>query len=178
MRTPEISHAQRRSAINSAIGNSLTVVPILVYQVLLADKLDKELSWPYTVISIPLFMGLFALILLSFNAKGGNKCKFYQNSNSILAKCRHLMDSFFSFSGWFGIRKSFSQFLLSSLPCLQEYGNIGYHSTRNHSAPLDPSTHIDGYETDIAAHHKSKDKLKKGDQMKPVVPIISIDLPD
>lgn len=81
LRTPEVSQAQRRTAINSAIGNSLTVIPILVYQVLLADKLDGDLSsLPYTVISIPLFMGLFALILLSFNSKGGNKCK---NPNSL-----------------------------------------------------------------------------------------------
>lgn len=96
LRTPEVSQTQRRTAINSAIGNSLTVIPILVYQVLLADKLDGDLkSLPFTVISvtahfkynnffififllflfqIPLFMGLFALILLSFNSKGGNKC--------------------------------------------------------------------------------------------------------
>lgn len=77
LRTPEVSHTQRRTAINSAIGNSLTVIPILVYQVLLADKLDGDLrSLPFTVVSIPLFMGLFALILLSFNSKGGNKCEY------------------------------------------------------------------------------------------------------
>lgn len=75
LRTPEVSQAQRRTAINSAIGNSLTVIPILVYQVLLADRLDGDLKSTFTVISIPLFMGLFALILLSFNSKGGNKCK-------------------------------------------------------------------------------------------------------
>lgn len=76
LRTPEVSQTQRRTAINSAIGNSLTVIPILVYQVLLADKLDGDLkALPFTIISIPLFMGLFALILLSFNSKGGNKCK-------------------------------------------------------------------------------------------------------
>lgn len=103
MRTPEVSQTQKRTAINSAIGNSLTVVPILVYQVsmnekqitntknegmiyilfsyitfiqvLLADKLDGDLqALPFSIISIPLFMGLFALILLSFNSKGGNKC--------------------------------------------------------------------------------------------------------
>lgn len=95
LRTPEVSQAQRRTAINSAIGNSLTVIPILVYQVLLADRLDGDLSIPFTIISIPLFMGLFALVLLSFNSKGGGN------------------------KWWFGIRKSFSQFLLSSMPCLQ-----------------------------------------------------------
>ncbi|XP_055308638.1 transmembrane protein 185B isoform X2 [Sitodiplosis mosellana] len=153
LRTPEVSQSQRRTAINSAIGNSLTVIPILVYQVLLADKLDGDLkSLPFTVISIPLFMGLFALILLSFNSKGGNKW-------------------------WFGIRKSFSQFLLNAMPCLQEYGNIGYHSTRNQNVPLDSTTQLD----DVEANRRSKSKdilNKKCDQMKPVVPIINIDLPD
>lgn len=81
-------------------------------------------------------------------------------------------------SGWFGIRKSFSQFLLSALPCLQEYGNIGYHSTRSHSVPLDSTTQLDGYDIGSTARSKSKDLNKKCDQMKPVVPIISIDLPD
>lgn len=37
LRTPEVSQTQRRTAINSAIGNSLTVIPILVYQVLLGN---------------------------------------------------------------------------------------------------------------------------------------------
>lgn len=60
-----------------------------------------------------------------------------------------------------------------------EYGNIGYHSTRNQSVPLDSTIQLDGYEADASTHSKSKDMLnKKSDQMKPVVPIISIDLPD
>lgn len=60
-----------------------------------------------------------------------------------------------------------------------EYGNIGYHSTRNQSVPLDSTAQLDAYEADASAHSKSKDMLnKKSDQMKPVVPIISIDLPD
>lgn len=183
LRTPEVSQTQRRTAINSAIGNSLTVVPILVYQVLLADKLDGDLkSLPFTIISIPLFMGLFALILLSFNSKGGNKCKFLSHKSEIsLFSNFSLFNDFYGiyFTGWFGIRKSFSQFLLCAMPCLQEYGNIGYHSTRNQSVPLDSTTQLDTYEADRLAHHKPKDILnKKIDQMKPVVPIISIELPD
>lgn len=60
-----------------------------------------------------------------------------------------------------------------------EYGNIGYHSTRNQSVPLDSTVQMDGYEADASARCKSKDMLnKKCDHMKPVVPIISIDLPD
>lgn len=68
------------------------------------------------------------------------------------------------------------------MPCLQEYGNIGYHSTRNqNSAPVDTTTvQLDEFATAAAAanQRKSKDGLKKNDHMKPVVPIISIDLPD
>lgn len=56
LRTPEVSQTQRRTAINSAIGNSLTVIPILVYQVLLADKLDGDLSLSYTVVSVRYFI--------------------------------------------------------------------------------------------------------------------------
>lgn len=62
---------------------------------------------------------------------------------------------------------------------LPEYGNIGYHSTRNQNVPLDPATQLDGYDTEANTRNKSKDNSnKKCDQMKPVVPIISIDLPD
>jgi len=153
LRTPEVSLTQRRSAINSAIGNSLTVIPILVYQVLLADKLDGDLKQlPLTLISIPLFMGLFALVLLSFNSKGGNKW-------------------------WFGIRKSFSQFVLSTLPCLQEYGNIGYHSAR---ASQNQTTGRSGQSMDDfdKIDKRAQDNNKKNDHLKPVVPITSIDMPD
>lgn len=95
LRTPEVSQQQKKSAINSAIGNSTTVLPILVYQVsdynfivsqafsksfcglqvLLADKLDEDLDWPFIAVSGPLLLALFTLIILSFSAKGGNKCK-------------------------------------------------------------------------------------------------------
>lgn len=68
----------------------------------------------------------------------------------------------FSNTGWFGLRMSFRQFLLNRLPCLREYGNIAYHNTQTNSTTAETA----------------KSKRKKGDQTKPVVPIISIDLPD
>lgn len=89
---------------------------------------------------------------------------------------------------WFGIRKSFSQFLLSAMPFLQEYGNISYHaetqSNAGQSVPLDASS---SSTSNIAAtdplhefskHEKKSKKAAKNDIMKPVVPFISIDLPD
>lgn len=77
MRTPEALVQQKKSAINSAIGNCATVLPILVFQVLLADKLDGDLDWPFIAVAGPLLLALFTLILLSFSAKGGNKCKYH-----------------------------------------------------------------------------------------------------
>lgn len=152
LRTPEVSIQQKKSAINSAIGNCLTVLPILIFQVLLADKLDDDLHWTYIAVGSPLIMALFILIMLSFSAKGGNKW-------------------------WFGIRKNFSQFLLSALPFLQEYGNISYHTdSGGQNLPLDGNLGLEEFDKN---NKKSKKLLnKKNDAMKPVVPIISIDLPD
>uniref|UniRef100_A0A1Q3FGU2 Protein with signal anchor n=1 Tax=Culex tarsalis TaxID=7177 RepID=A0A1Q3FGU2_CULTA len=158
LRTPEVSHQQKKSAINSAIGNCATVLPILVFQVLLADKLDNEnLDWPFIAVAGPLLLSLFVLILLSFNAKGGNKW-------------------------WFGIRKSFCQFLLSVLPCLATYGNISYHTesaaAAGQNVPLDTAA-VSQLEEFEKFDKKGKKALsKKNDHLKPVVPIISIDLPD
>lgn len=104
IRTPEMNLAQRQSAINSAISNIL-VLPILVFQILLADKLDNDTSMPYTLISIPLMVTLLALILLSFCSKGSNYNKF-----------------------WFGMHKS-NVFL----NMLGEYGNISITYSRNQS---------------------------------------------
>lgn len=44
-------------------------------QVLVADKLDGDLDKPYIVVVAPLLLALFILVLLSFSAKGGNKCE-------------------------------------------------------------------------------------------------------
>lgn len=83
-----------------------------------------------------------------------------------------------SSAGWFGIRKSFSQFVLSTLPCLQEYGNIGYHSARATQATTSASERNEQAD-DYEKHDKRAQELnKKNDHLKPVVPIISIDMPD
>ncbi|XP_023300063.2 transmembrane protein 185B [Lucilia cuprina] len=157
MRTPEISLQQKKAALNAAVGNICTVLPLLFFQVVICDKLEGELKFPYIVIFSPLLASIFALIVLSFSAKGGNKW-------------------------WFGIRKSFSQFLLSAMPFLQEYGNISYHadnSNAQQSQPLDGgSSSSTLHMGDFDKHDKKSKKSAKNDSMKPVVPIISIDLPD
>lgn len=123
------------------------MLPILVFQVLLADKLDGDLNWPFIAVAGPLILALFTLCLLSFSAKGGNKW-------------------------WFGIRKNFCQFLLNAMPCLQEYGNISYttDTTNGQSVPLETN------EFEFEKYDKKSKKAlsKKNDSVKPVVPIISI----
>lgn len=81
------------------------------------------------------------------------------------------------FTGWFGIRKSFSQFLLSALPFLQEYGNISYHTENGQNVPvLDQNVRLNEFDKNDKRSKKALNK--KNDLLKPVVPIISIDIPD
>lgn len=86
---------QRRSSFQSALGYTFLVIPILIFQVgehfllkfqtnfdkfafqvLLANKLDGDIRLSYTAVVSPLFISFVTLILMSFSAKGGNKCKY------------------------------------------------------------------------------------------------------
>lgn len=81
------------------------------------------------------------------------------------------------FSGWFGIRKNFSQFLLCRI--LQEYGNISYHTDNGQNVPLDaqvPSAPPDEENRNSRRDKKNKKVFNKKNM--PVVPIVSIDMPD
>lgn len=44
-------------------------------QVLLANKLDGDISFNYTTVATPLLLSHLTLIFMSFGAKGGNRCK-------------------------------------------------------------------------------------------------------
>ena len=98
IRTPEMNLTQ--NAISNAISNIL-VLPILVFQILLADKLDNNNALAFSIIAIPLEVSLFALVLLSFCSKGS--CNKF----------------------WFGMRNNFF------LNMLGEYGNINISYSRN-----------------------------------------------
>lgn len=102
IRTPEMNLTQRQNAISNAISNIL-VLPILVFQILLADKLDNNNALPFSIIGIPLEVSLFALVLLSFCSKGS--CNKF----------------------WFGVQNNFF------LNMLGEYGNINISYSRNNA---------------------------------------------
>lgn len=142
LRTPEVSAQQRRSSFQSAIGYTFLVIPVLIFQVLLANKLDEDIRMSFIAVVSPLFVSFITLILMSFSAKGANKW-------------------------WFGIRKDFCSFLLGACPLLQEYGNISYQ----------PEQRQNGVELE-QPKDKSDAQIKKLDLMKPVLPIISIEMPD
>lgn len=81
-------------------------------------------------------------------------------------------------------------FLLGALPFLQEYGNISYHSSDTASdreggsgseAGSDSSSHLAGnvlIEFEKYHDKRSRSQMKKLDSLKPVVPIVSIEMPD
>lgn len=46
-----------------------------LFQVLLANKLDGDISLNYTTVAMPLLVSHVTLIFMSFSAKGGNRCE-------------------------------------------------------------------------------------------------------
>ncbi|KAL1501495.1 hypothetical protein ABEB36_006806 [Hypothenemus hampei] len=105
LRTPDMNAQQKRSSFQSAVGYTFLVIPVLIFQVLLANKLDEDIRMSFIAVVSPLFVSFTTLILMSFSAKGANKW-------------------------WFGMRKDFCLFILSVCPLLQEYGNIAYQPER------------------------------------------------
>ncbi len=82
-------------------GYSFLVIPLLVFLVLLTNKLDGSIRVSYFSACAPLFLTFFTLTITSFGSRGGN---LY----------------------WFGLRKPPFQFLFHVCPCLQLFGNISY----------------------------------------------------
>uniref|UniRef100_T1E842 Putative plasma membrane protein n=1 Tax=Anopheles aquasalis TaxID=42839 RepID=T1E842_ANOAQ len=152
LRTPEVSAQQKKSSFYSAIGNCATVIPVLIFQVLLADKLDEDLDWPYIAVAGPLLVALSTLILLSFNAKGGNKW-------------------------WFGIRKTLASSCSACCPVCRNTAT--YHITPRAGKPFPSTVHMCSWMSLRSTIRGAKRRLtKKNDHLKPVVPIVSIELPD
>ncbi|XP_036364161.1 transmembrane protein 185B-like isoform X1 [Octopus sinensis] len=114
MKSPDLIPEQRRGNLSSAIAYSFLVIPLLTFEILLANRLDSDNNFKYSAITVPLLISLMTLICMAFGCKGGNHW-------------------------WFGIRKDFCQFLLGVFPLLQEYGNISY-SLQSDEADSDESS--------------------------------------
>lgn len=66
------------------------------------------------------------------------------------------------------MRKDFCSFLLGICPLLQEYANIAYHSERRSNR----------VEMEQQNEKSDASMIKRADLMKPVLPIVSIEMPD
>merc|ERR1719384_1841540 len=56
LRMPDVNADQRRSSTNSALGYSFLVVPLLVFLVLLTNKLDQTVKISFFAAASPLFL--------------------------------------------------------------------------------------------------------------------------
>merc|ERR1719367_413424 len=109
LRMTDINAEQRRTSTNSALGYSFLVIPLLVFLVLLTNKLDGSIRISFFSAFAPLFLTFFTLIITSFGSRGGNQY-------------------------WFGLRKPPCQFLFGVCPCLQLFGNISYSLYSNNNS--------------------------------------------
>ncbi|EDO35343.1 predicted protein [Nematostella vectensis] len=101
VRTTEVLPAQRQGHVMVAIASVLLVIPLLTFQIILSNWLDKVNQDMFVGVMAPLQISLLSLLTTSFYHKGGNHW-------------------------WFGMRKDFCEYLLGACPCLQEYGNVSY----------------------------------------------------
>ncbi|KAK3105125.1 hypothetical protein FSP39_017680 [Pinctada imbricata] len=143
VKSPNIVPHQSRGNVSTAIGYSCLVVPLLIFEVLLANRLDGDNHFKYTAITVPLFVSLITLICLSFGAKGGNQW-------------------------WFGIRKDFCQFLLGACPFLQEYGNISYSLHKDNQREEEVVSTV---KIDKPFHKKHRSSEDQGKAVVPIVSI-------
>jgi hypothetical protein len=130
------------------LGYSFLVVPLLVFLVLLTNKLDETVNISYFAATSPLLLTFFTLVITSFGTRGGNQY-------------------------WFGLRKPPCQFLFGVCPCLQLFGNVSYslyttnNDNNNSQARMEPEI------SDIFPEKKKKKKAEKT-----VAPVITLEMPD
>lgn len=114
LRSPEVASEQRRASIYSASSSSMVFLPMLVFIIILTNKLDSPgnpMMPGYFSTCLPLFVALLMLIRFSFGSKPGSLW-------------------------WFGMRSDFCTFLLTICPCIREYGNISYTVNNHHQGDL------------------------------------------
>ncbi|XP_013421441.1 transmembrane protein 185A [Lingula anatina] len=151
MKSPDIIPEQRRGNACSALGYTFLVIPMLIFLILLANKLEHPANYSYYVaVSLPFYIALLALIGMTFGAKGGNHW-------------------------WFGIRKDFCQCVLGVCPLLQEYGNISYKIQKDDSEQnvTEPQEN-----TEVKKPGSSNSKKTIEEPQRLTVPFISIEAPD
>jgi len=151
----------------------------IFFQVLLTNKLDENMNISYMAAVSPLCLTYIQLILTSFSNKRSNKCML--TTTRISTSFQYFLPMKYilvQFTGWFGIRKNFCHFLLDVCPCFQEYCNISY-SVQDDEDGGGGRDNIDGAGSEFQSSSKSTHAIVVSKiNSKPVVPIVSIEMPD
>lgn len=150
LRMPDVNSDQRRSSTHSALGYSFLVVPLLVFLVLLTNKLDNTLKISYFAATTPLFLTFVTLIITSFGTRGGNQY-------------------------WFGLRKPPCQFLFGVCPCLQLFGNVSYSLQNMGNIERNNNSERQSSEPDGNLFPGKKKNMK---QETLGVPVVTLEMPD
>ncbi|KAK3869027.1 hypothetical protein Pcinc_025636 [Petrolisthes cinctipes] len=151
LRMHDVNPDRRRTSMNSAIGYTCLVAPLLIFLITLASKLNGNTSATYTSVVSPLYISYTTLILMSFTTKRANQW-------------------------WFGLRKDVCQFLLGVCPLLQEYANISYSLPQDSR----PSRTPQAAEAGLASGDNKRDGATSSRRLehRVVVPALSLEVPD
>jgi len=159
-KSSDIVPAQRQASIITAVGYTVTVISLLVFEILLVNKIDGVEDMPYIFVTTPLLIALAILMMMSFCARTGNHW-------------------------WFGVRKEFCYWLLDVCPLLQEYGNISYKVRSVNALDDVEERRSTASERSSRKTRSTKYYCKKcgrshptDDTPRTMLPIMSIELPD
>jgi len=136
------------------------------------------LNVPHIVVVSPLFLTYTQLILMSFNNKRSNKCEFISEIYQSFTTISYLTIFLSIVLGWFGIRKNFCHFLFDICPCFEEYCNISYSLEVDEAPSRRRSEDEDDSEAQTTSKRRRTSPVTSKVNAKPVMPIISIDMPD
>nr|CAG4649441.1 EOG090X087A [Scapholeberis mucronata] len=155
-RSENMTNDQIRATTQNASGYVLVVIPSLISMVLLVKKLDGDLLLPFSIANIPLLIAFASLVLRSFTARQGNLW-------------------------WCGMQKDFYLFILDLMPSLREYWNVSYRQPDERSVEsteIPETTTLSTYVRHSPEHTRLKAKIMLGQDFRPVVPFLVIDMPD
>lgn len=150
LRMPDVNHDRRRTSMNSAIGYTCLVAPLLIFLITLTSKMNGNTTATYTSVASPLYISYMTLIIMSFSTKRANQW-------------------------WFGLRKDLCQFLLGVCPLLQEYANISYSMPHAEDRQTESVTSIEG---GIVGSDKKDGSGSHRLEHRVVVPAVSLEVPD
>ncbi|XP_071531508.1 transmembrane protein 185B-like isoform X3 [Panulirus ornatus] len=153
LRMPDVNPDRRRTSMNSAIGYTCLVAPLLIFLITLASKMNGNTSATYTSVVSPLYISYVTLILMSFTTKRANQW-------------------------WFGLRKDLCQFLLGVCPLLQEYANISYSIPHVEESQTDGRSPTSAEAGVVSSEKKDVVATSRRLEHRVVIPALSLDVPD